>query len=333
MATLNGTESVGAFTASGSVVNVVVPAPTSANIALLAGAIPARTPNAVANITGTTLSGANIIDGTIVRSGPSAIFTDTTDTAASIINALPSGTPLSYSWMLYVKNISAFTQTIAAGAGVTLAGDMIVPPSSLLIAEAAYTSTATITITGLGVTSIASGAPIMNTAISTVGAGLLTGAAIVGGVITRSGSTSAFTDTTDSAANIIAAIPNSTVGQSWELVLVNTTAFAETLSAGSGVTLSGLAGPVPGNASARFLVTYTASNAVTMQIDGIVYNAANGYDPSNVQTQMGGSTGTFTEEGNLSVGIISAGSNPGGTGSDYVLASYSLPASAFDKAN
>src|SRR5437016_14091493 len=45
-----------------------------------------------------------------------------------------------------------------------------------------------------------------NTADTTVGAATLTAAEIVGGVITRSGSTAAYTDTTDTAANNIAAL-------------------------------------------------------------------------------------------------------------------------------
>lgn len=105
---------------------------------------------------------------------------------------------------------------------------------------------------------------LTNTAVATVGAATLTAASIVGGVITRSGSTAAFTDTTDTAAAIIAALVNPVVGQSWLFQITNTTAFAETLSAGSGVTLSGLSAVIPPNATAQFVCTYTAAGAVTM---------------------------------------------------------------------
>ena len=78
-----------------------------------------------------------------------------------------------------------------------------------------------------------------NTNITTVGAGTLTAAAIVSRLITRSGSTAAYSDATDTAAAIIAALPAAVVGQSFQLVIKNTVGFNETITAGSGVTLSG----------------------------------------------------------------------------------------------
>lgn len=103
----------------------------------------------------------------------------------------------------------------------------------------------------------------VNTAIATVGAGTLTGAAIAGGVITRTGSTAAFTDTTDTAAAIIAARTGATVGSAWRLLMVNNTAFTDTLAAGTGVTLSGNT-VIPANSSNEFLVTFSAAGAITM---------------------------------------------------------------------
>ncbi len=105
-----------------------------------------------------------------------------------------------------------------------------------------------------------------NTAISTAGAGTLTAASLVGGVITRTGPSADFTDTTATAALIIAGMPsagNPVIGQSWELTYLNTVAYTCTLAAGTGVTLSGITS-IPGLSSARFLVTYTASGAVTI---------------------------------------------------------------------
>lgn len=103
----------------------------------------------------------------------------------------------------------------------------------------------------------------VNTAISTVGDGTLTAAGIIGGVITRSGSIAAYTDTTATAAQIVAAIGAPFVGQSFFLELINTTAFTETVAAGSGVTLSGSM-IVAGNSTATFLVTLTSLSAVTI---------------------------------------------------------------------
>lgn len=108
------------------------------------------------------------------------------------------------------------------------------------------------------------GSNFVNTNITTVGAGTLTAAGLVGGVITRSGSTAAYTDTTDTAANIISALgATAPVGVSWEVIIKNTVAFTQTLSAGSGVTLSGVT-VIPGLSSCRFLLTYSAAGAVTM---------------------------------------------------------------------
>lgn len=128
----------------------------------------------------------------------------------------------------------------------------------------------------------------VNTAISTVGAGTLTASGLVGSVITRSGSTSAYTDTTDTAANIIAALHGATVGQSWEVTIKNTVNFAETIAAGTGVTLSGQT-IIPPNSAGRFLMTYSAAASVTMQglaitpltipLSQVAYNAVSGNTP------------------------------------------------------
>jgi hypothetical protein len=77
--------------------------------------------------------------------------------------------------------------------------------------------------------------------ISTVGSGTWTGAAIATGIINRTGPTGAYTDTTDSAANIVAALKgnNNAVdivpGTSFRMILRNTVAFALTWAAGTGV--------------------------------------------------------------------------------------------------
>jgi hypothetical protein len=106
---------------------------------------------------------------------------------------------------------------------------------------------------------------IMVTALTTVGAGTITAAGVAGGVTTRSGSTSAFTDTTDTAANIIAAVWGSAalIGDTDEYTYVNNTVAAATLTGGTGVTVSG-ATVVPPNSWVKYLVTYTAAATVTM---------------------------------------------------------------------
>jgi hypothetical protein len=325
---LIGTETVTTETASGSVITAT--ASKTLDVALLSGANPARVNTAVATGTGTTLNFAAVIGGVITRTGTSAAFTDTFDTAANIITNLPTNTPLSTSWYLYIRNVTPFNETLAAGTGIALSGETVVPGNSQWMGQVIYVNSASISILGVYAVPITQGVIEANTAITTGSGGTLTAAGIVGGVVTRSGPTSNFSDATDTAANIIAALPNATIGQSWEFSLVNTTAFAETITAGSGVTLSGLSGPISASSTARYLVTYTGSNAVSMNLIHVAYNTASGYDPSTVQTQFGSGTGTALGEGNINRQINAAGINPGGTAADNVLAAYTLPANSFD---
>jgi len=102
------------------------------------------------------------------------------------------------------------------------------------------------------------------TALNTVGNGTITAAGIVGGTTTRGGTqTAVFTDTTDTAANIIAGITNWSVGQSFKYTYVNNTAYAATITNGLGVTLSGITTIQP-NSYAEYLVTYTGTGAVSI---------------------------------------------------------------------
>lgn len=88
---------------------------------------------------------------------------------------------------------------------------------------------------------VAGGESLLAGAISTVGAGTLTGAAIATGIINRTGPGAGYTDTTDSAQNIITAfagnMPAADVvpGTSIRLLFINTVAFAMTFAAGEGV--------------------------------------------------------------------------------------------------
>ena len=125
------------------------------------------------------------------------------------------------------------------------------------------------TATGYGVTltemtsGTGTGVPSSNTALTTTVGATLAAAAIVAGLITRTGPTAAFTDPTDTAANIIAAMNSQVIGNSWTFRLVNDTAYPETISAGTGVTQTGQT-VVPANSWAEFLMTYSAAGAVTM---------------------------------------------------------------------
>jgi len=91
----------------------------------------------------------------------------------------------------------------------------------------------------------------------------LTVAAMAGGVYQRAGMTAGRSDTTDTAANIIAAFPNMDIGDSMVLVISVSVAFTLTLLAGAGVTLAG-ATTVIANSMRLFLVTKTGAATVTI---------------------------------------------------------------------
>ncbi|MHB8272531.1 hypothetical protein [Bradyrhizobium sp.] len=80
------------------------------------------------------------------------------------------------------------------------------------------------------------GGQIIETALTTVGNGTLTAAAITGGQVARTGPTSAFTDTTDTAANIVTALGGFESGETFFFYYKNATTWPATIAAGSGVT-------------------------------------------------------------------------------------------------
>lgn len=103
------------------------------------------------------------------------------------------------------------------------------------------------------------------TVIPNVAAATYAAAGLVGGIIRRlSTGGTVITDCTDTATNIIAAIPGAKVGQSFPVILANlNSSTGVTLAAGTGVTMAGT--NVVGGLSARlFLGSVTGSNAVTL---------------------------------------------------------------------
>lgn len=103
------------------------------------------------------------------------------------------------------------------------------------------------------------------TALSTVGAGTITAAGIVGKFTQRTGAqlSLAFTDTTDTANAIAAALPaGAGTGTSFSWTYTNLTNAPATLAAGSGVTLSVIT-IIPPNAFGKYLWTRTGTSAFT----------------------------------------------------------------------
>lgn len=105
-------------------------------------------------------------------------------------------------------------------------------------------------------------------AISTAGAGTLTAAGIVGGLIMRTGPTGAYDDTTDTATAILALLDNPAVGDSWEFTHVNGVAHIATMVAGAGVTLAGTTANAASKAR-RYQVQVTDTGTPAVTITGI----------------------------------------------------------------
>lgn len=110
---------------------------------------------------------------------------------------------------------------------------------------------------------------------ATTGDVTLTAAKLIGGLILRDPNGAARTDTTDTAALILAAIPGAIVGSAFEFTIRNTADGAETITVagGTGVTTSGTM-TIAQNNSKRFLLVLTnvtaASEAATLYSLGTV---------------------------------------------------------------
>jgi hypothetical protein len=278
--------------------------------ATLLGITGSPQPSNVAATVGTTLSAANIVAGLINRSGPTAAFADVTDTAANIVlaGAVPGG-----SFLCKIKNTTPFQQTLSGGTGVTFSSSPIIPANSA--AEYLVTISAdgtAVVFNHVFTVPLADATPEVATALATVGAGTITGAGIAGAVTTRGGvQVAAFTDTTDTAVNIIGAQPNVHVGFSWEYTYVNNTVFPATLAAGAGVTLSG-ATIIPANSWATYLVTYSAAGTITMVCMGQGYFPKIGTFVANGATAVVVAEPALTANSVVDFGMKTIGGTPAG---------------------
>lgn len=133
------------------------------------------------------------------------------------------------------------------------------------------------------------------TTLSTVGAGTITAAGIIGQYTQRTGAqlSLAFTDTTDTANAIAAALPASAgTGTSFPYTYTNLTNAPATLAGGSGVTLSVIT-VVPPNAFANFLWTRTGTSAFTM------VGTEQGYLPHGGTVTVTGATAATVADTNI----------------------------------
>lgn len=135
------------------------------------------------------------------------------------------------------------------------------------------------------------------TPLTTVGAGTITASGIYNKATNRGGPQvgAAFTDTTDTAANIIALLPASDgIGTAFQYTYVNNTNAIATLTGGMGVTVSGITA-VPANSWARYIVTYTAAATITMV----------GFEEGNFIA-----TGTFVANSTTAVTVVNTAVTP-----------------------
>ncbi len=93
-------------------------------------------------------------------------------------------------------------------------------------------------VTAGGLSNMIQGQAAINT-VSTAGSGSWSAANMLAGVINRTGPGGAYADATDTATALVGAIPFAQVGLAFRLRVLNTVAFANTITAGSGVTLAG----------------------------------------------------------------------------------------------
>lgn len=107
---------------------------------------------------------------------------------------------------------------------------------------------------------VAGGENLTAGALTTVGAGTWLGALIAAGIITRTGPVGAYTDTTDTANNILKAFSSTGVnvepGITFRTRFINTVAQAMTLAAGRGVTLDTTNGTAVVNCAASLVREY-----------------------------------------------------------------------------
>lgn len=155
-----------------------------------------------------------------------------------------------------------------------------------------------------------SGNPV-NAALTTVGNGTITAAQLQSGIISRSGPTGAFTDTTDTGTALDTALGQSAItGVSWEFTYINTTNFTATIAGGTGITASGIL-TIPANTFGTFLLTRTGTGTYTLVgliVERQTFNGANSF----IATADNGTTQTLTPA-MITGGLLTYHVSTGGT--------------------
>jgi hypothetical protein len=102
----------------------------------------------VPNLAAATYQGNQLPCGIIRRFSPAANYTDSTDTAANIIAAIP-GAIVNQTFPFLVANLGSGIGTLAAGTGVTIAGTATIASNATRLFLGQVTGSAAVTITSL----------------------------------------------------------------------------------------------------------------------------------------------------------------------------------------
>lgn len=99
-----------------------------------------------ANNTAFTYNGNSLVGGIIRRFSPGAAFTDCTDTATNIVNAIP-GAKVNQTFPVIIANLGSGLETLAGGTGVTIAGTALIGSATARLYLGQVTGSAAVTLT------------------------------------------------------------------------------------------------------------------------------------------------------------------------------------------
>ncbi len=217
-----------------------------------------------------TIAAAGIAGQITARGGAQAgsAFTDTTDTAVAIVAAFGTSLPVGAALYWVYSNATDAQATLAAGSGVTLSGNTIVPKLTWASYLVTKTSATAVTVAFVSAGALAPLPPFISTAQTntttlTISASGLTTAQLSQLVLSGgSQKTMAFPIATD----IVAATPNVRVGQQNQLLVRNTSSVTLTLSGLTGTIVSTLAAIQPSTAT---LASVTIDSLASVTITGL----------------------------------------------------------------
>lgn len=237
------------------------------DIANLAGGGTSSTVITALNTVGAgTVTAAGIYGKITARGGAQsgAAFSDTTDTAANIIAQLPASAIVGTAFKYTYQNNTNANATLGGGTGVTVSGITVIPQGQWVEYLVTYSAAATVTFVAIemGPNSSETAAQfVTNTTTTTFAAGQLTGSeyTVYANTANTPGSIA-----TRTAAQMIADLPNASIGQSWITRIYHGGTGTLTVTAGANVTLTGTA-TIATTTYRDFAMTITSATVVTMQ--------------------------------------------------------------------